>query len=241
MTTTRLDFRFQPVAAHTAGAEIAVIGQLVLAIRSGAYRKGDLLPSARELANTFGVSLGTISAAVKLLEGHGLVKSVRGNQGGTRVLRDDIPPALLELISRRSPQWRAHAHAELVDARRAIEIPLAALAAANATTADFEVMETCLNEMRAARLRNDIAGWTNADLRFHYAMGHAARSSVLAKYQHEVLTELALLIKDTDEFEDAHHVINMHLDLLGALRSRDDASARSSMEKLIELAAIPKP
>lgn len=216
-----------------------VVDQIVLAVRSGAYRCGDHLPPARVLAGSVGVSQGTVSGAIKILESHGIVTSTRGNSGGIRVIRDDIPRELLRLLSRHSDTWRSQAHAELVQARRAIEVPLAVLAAANATAPDVRHMLACLDEMRAAHRDHDMTAWVNADLRFHYGMGHAARSSVLARYQHEVLTELALLVDHSHDFQDSERVVVMHEELVSSLQAGDQVAVRASMEELIGLADAP--
>ncbi|WP_405539445.1 FCD domain-containing protein [Streptomyces sp. NBC_00075] len=239
MSAARLDFRFGTADSHGGRGPDAVVDQIVLAIRSGAYRSGDHLPPARALAQSVGVSQGTVSGAIKILESHGIVKSTRGNSGGIRVIRDDIPRELLRMLSRHSDTWRSRAHTELVQARRAIEVPLAVLASLNATAADVEHMRACLDEMRAAHRDRDMAVWLNADLRFHYGMGHAARSSVLARYQHEVLTELALLVDASHDFQDSDRVVAMHEELVSSLQARDEAAVRALMEGLIRLADAP--
>ncbi|WP_405539539.1 FCD domain-containing protein [Streptomyces sp. NBC_00075] len=234
-----MDFRFEPVSALGGRAPEAVANQIVLAIRAGAYRAGEHLPPARELARRFGVSQGTVSSAIKVLGTYGLVKPARGNQGGIRVTRDDIPADLLQLLSRRSDDWRAHAYAELVQARRAIELPLAVLAAENASPADLAHMVACLDEMTVAHENHDMDAWITSDLRFHYSLGHAARSSVLARYQHEVLIELALLVDMTEDFQNSGLVVRIHHELLAAMRTGDGAAVRDVMEQLIERTECP--
>lgn len=233
-TAERLSFRFEPVRTAVSNPEVVTF-QLILAISAGAFRAGDNFPPARVLAQAMGVSQGTVSRAVKILEQHGVVTPLRGNQGGIRVERDTIPEDMLKLLSGRSDIWRENARNELIAARRAIEIPLAVLATENAVERDLDHMEGFLDEMAAAHQRNDLAGWIAADLRFHYSVGLIAQSSVLARYQHELLIELGLLVDRTFDFENSSHVMRLHQELLEAMRSVDTKRVRKLLEHLIEL------
>jgi DNA-binding GntR family transcriptional regulator len=61
------------------------------AIAAGQYKEGDRLPSTRRLAETHGISTGTVQHAMKLLREEGLIG---GHQGrGVFVLATDAPAA----------------------------------------------------------------------------------------------------------------------------------------------------
>lgn len=225
-------FRFHPIAGARAFEE--VIDQIGFALRAGIYGEGDRLPNIDELSQLLQVSRPTVGEAIKVLASWGVVRTVRGGGGGIEVVSAAVPP---ELVSSQSSPWRLVARRQLVEARRPIENELALLAARRATDDDFRRMEACLEEMAQARADDSLVAWVNADHRFHYVLARAARNPVLADIQHQVLTELVLLMESTaDEFEHAAEVIDLHARLIEALRSGEDPRILEAMGALMELA-----
>ena len=74
-----------------------VVDQITFAIRSGAYRLGDRLPSVEQMAHEMQVSKPTVGEAIRVLSEFGVVKSRRGVHGGVTVVSDNIPTTLLLL------------------------------------------------------------------------------------------------------------------------------------------------
>lgn len=224
-------FRFHSIVAPRAFEE--VLDQLCFAIRSGVYSEGEALPNIDQLAAAMDVSRPTVSEAVKLLTSSGVLRTMRGNGGGIVVLSNDVP---LELLSAQSSAWQRAARRELVEARRPIETQIAVLAGARATEDDFGRLEECLTKMARAHREDDLISYINADHRFHYVLGRAARNSVLAGLQHQVLAELTLMIDSwAGEFEQAEEVIALHATLIKAMRRRGMRQVIRAMEALIEL------
>jgi GntR family transcriptional repressor for pyruvate dehydrogenase complex len=224
-------FRFHPISGVRASEE--VVDQVVLSIRAGIYREGDRLPSTDALARQMGVSRPTVGEAVRMLAAAGVVRPLRGANGGLVVLTEAIP---FGQLPQRSSAWRRVARAALVEARRPIEMEIALLASRRADDDDYAQLAACLDEMRAARERDDLTGWVNADYRFHYALAAAAGNRVLADIQHQILAELGLVIDSAnEEFEHAEDVLGMHEELVAALRAGDPASIQEAMQRLMEL------
>ena len=74
-----------------------VVQQMLNLIRKGKLKKGDQLPTERDLTETFKVSRTTVREAIRYLESMRLVESRQGN--GTYVR----PPAIMP-VSRRCPR-----------------------------------------------------------------------------------------------------------------------------------------
>src|SRR3954462_8812689 len=125
---------FRPVVDSR--AHELVIAQITFGIRAGVQKAGEKLPPIGELARQFRVSKPTIGEAVRILALHGVVVSKRGVAGGVTVISDDIPTALLGL----GPERRETDIRDLLEARRAVEIEIAHLAARRATDGDFVSM-----------------------------------------------------------------------------------------------------
>ena len=126
---------FQPM--HDPRMHERVVDQITFAIRSGAYRVGDRLPSVEQMAHDMQVSKPTVGEAIRVLSEFGVVKSRRGVHGGVTVVSDNIPTTLLLLTKgqARSPLR------ELLEARRPVEMEIARLAAGRGTPEDLTAMQ----------------------------------------------------------------------------------------------------
>ena len=194
-------------------------------IAAGAYAIGDRLPSERDLALTHAVSRPTIREALIALEVDGLVEVRQGSgvyvvavapRGGTRGATDVGP-------------------FELLEARRAIEAEICAVAAARITDPDIADLEALLSEMRDENGR-DIVKAEDADRRFHLAIAVATQNGVLvdtmqalwdARARSPQTRLLASKAQDAGVAprEDEHRAI------IEALRSRDPQAARAAMRR----------
>jgi GntR family transcriptional regulator, transcriptional repressor for pyruvate dehydrogenase complex len=155
----------QPIRAST-----NVIAQIRQAIMSGRFRKGDRLPTEREMARQFGVSRVTVRDALRALEASGLIEIRVGGQGGPYVREPDT--ALLTESLRTHFHLQGTTFAELAEARLALETTAARLAAERATADN-------LAEMRAAIDEPGPDGTATQSVDFHMALVRAAHNSAL--------------------------------------------------------------
>jgi GntR family transcriptional repressor for pyruvate dehydrogenase complex len=183
-------------ADGSAGSAVAPIGRLVrrplyerLAERlrehadAAGLRAGAKLPAERVLAEQLGVSRASLRQAIVALEVQGLVEVRHG--GGTYLRSDGLQPApLAEVLDR---QRRLP---DILDAREALEVKIAALAAERRTAADMEQIERALTTMAAAVDHGRPA--EHGDAAFHAAVTAAAHSAVLARMMSELAPEIAL-------------------------------------------------
>lgn len=205
-----------------------VVDQLTFAIRSGRYQAGQRLPTIAHLAEAFHVSKPTIGMAVKTLSDAGVVRVDRGATGGVTVLTDDIPITVMRL----SAGWREPALRELLEARRPIEMQLALLAGQRAAEADLISLRQAAEKLAAIVDKGDRLAILQADHLFHYAMGKAANSEMLAYYQHQILEYLAKALDYyEDQYQDLATVVATHQHTLEAIESRDPGRIREAMEE----------
>jgi GntR family transcriptional regulator, transcriptional repressor for pyruvate dehydrogenase complex len=220
---------FHPISGARAHEE--VIDQVTFAIRAGIFRPGDRLPSVEELARLMGVSKPVIGEAIKVLSSGGVLIAQRGASGGVTVASDEIPVTLMRV----SAGTREAALTELVEARRPIEMEIAVLASQRATGEDFETMQFAIDRYSEAIKENSPAMRLRADHLFHYAMGRAARTEMLARYQHEILEQLAIVLEEYYAHdEDPQLVLETHGETLDAIRSRDAERVRVVMARHLE-------
>ena len=227
---------FRPVVDSR--AHEYVVDQIAFGIRSGVYRVGERLPSVEGMAEQFKVSKPTIGEAIRLLANNGIVESKRGVSGGVTVISDDIPTSLLGLV----PQRRQTDIRDLLEGRRAVEMEIARLACRRATDDDFAGMRESI-ELLEQHVESDQRLRLHYDHLFHYAMARAARSDLLAYYQHQILKQLVIVWPEYFfEREDPRAVIELHRQTLAALVDRDEPALDRVMDAhlaVIESAVAP--
>src|SRR6185312_10424875 len=102
---------------------------------------GDRLPSERELAERLGVSRASVRQAIVALEVQGILEVKHGGGTFLRTARvDTLPLAQLADLKRRLP--------DILDARQAIEVKLAELAAERRTESDLAAIAAALETMQ---------------------------------------------------------------------------------------------
>jgi DNA-binding FadR family transcriptional regulator len=218
-----------PPFQHITDARVheQVVDQITFAIRSGALGVGERLPSIEQMSADMGVSKPTVGEAIRVLSSYGVVESRRGVNGGVTVTSDDIPATLLGLAQ----GMRENSLRELLEARRPVEMEIARLAGARADESDFEAMQESID-----RLESDAAADGTVRLRFdhffHYAMGRAARSEMLAYYQHQILEGITKVLHDFFVHkEQPEVVIDLHKRTLAAIRKGKPAQIDKVMDE----------
>jgi GntR family transcriptional regulator, transcriptional repressor for pyruvate dehydrogenase complex len=162
----------------------AIAERLLSHIVQSELRPGDKLPGERELARRLGVSRTTVRQATVALESQGVLEVRHG--GGT-FLRH-LAPDSSAFDGVRSRRDRLPA---VLEARRALEVPIAALAAQRRTPADLRAIERSLELMRREVDAGEIG--LEGDARFHAAVTGAAHNPVLA----ELMASLAADVTET--------------------------------------------
>jgi DNA-binding FadR family transcriptional regulator len=222
--TVSAAWRFHPISNFKAHQE--VVQQLAFAILAGAYAPGERLPHIDELARMMGVSKPVIGEALKVLSKDGTILVQRGLNGGLTVGRSDISD---KITATTAPLVHMTAR-DVVEARRPIELQIALLAAERADASDFLVLENCIEQLAKHR-RSKAQVRIRYDHLFHYALGRASRSNVLALYQHQILERLFAAMKTYFlSVEDVDFVIELHRSTLDAIRS----SKRVRIERAID-------
>jgi GntR family transcriptional repressor for pyruvate dehydrogenase complex len=207
-------------------AALEVADQMTYAILSGFYEVGDRLPIIPELSKAMNVSPPVVGEAIGMLRDAGVLDVRRGNNGGIIVRSADVPLEVTKL----SRPFRASSLRSIVEARRPVEIAIIRLAATRATDEDLEDLERC--NLRLVESRGKPRPWTEAHNAFHYIMGRASSSELLAYFQHELLEEIALMLDHFDDrFMEPERTIREHRDTLAALRSRNPDRCAKVMDQ----------
>jgi len=159
-------------------------------IFSGQIKPGELLPSRKELASQFGVGIATIHEAIKSLNAVGLVESRpgKGTWVSQNALQSVIHPSMI--LNRFGP---IDIYA-VYEARMALEVALAELAAEKATPEEIAQMMAHLEAAQKVIAEDD--EFVRVDWDFHMTVANATHN-VLLQALYNLSRELLLeLIRD---------------------------------------------
>ena len=204
-----------------------IVEQLCAYMADMEMTPGDRLPAERELATKLGVSRASLAQALVALEVQGVL-SVRHGDGAILVRRPTEERAVKAL--------REHADRipEIIEAREALEVKLAALAAARRSDGEMAAIDRAIATMQSEIEAGDrgVVG----DEMFHEAITTAAHSSLLAKLMHEI----SELIKETriESLSQEHRPrasLEGHRRIAEAVRKQDSQEASKAMADHIRL------
>jgi len=179
MTADQPDGAFAPRAISTESAATQIAGQLREAIGTGVWNPGDRLPAELQLAESYGVSRGTVREALRLLAANNLIKSTRGAAGGTFVVAPGAATVAGQIgdfivLRLRTGQLSV---GEVNHARLLLERECVRLAALNRTDDDLAAIADVVVRGSAPGLSTD--QWLAADVEFHNAVADAAKNGIL--------------------------------------------------------------
>jgi GntR family uxuAB operon transcriptional repressor len=200
-------------------------------IAKGVLQLHDPLPAERQLAQTYGVSRGTVREALGRLERENLVETRRGS--GTYVVHADAVPAGNLFESARP--------LELIDARFALEPHICRLAVLHGRRRDFERLEELLEVME--RSVRDPSTFAEADSDFHARLAEATGNSLLSWIIAQVN-----LVRSREEWTRMRHLTlepgiieqynEQHRQIVNAILEREAEHAATLMKRHLETARL---
>ncbi len=204
-----------------------LVERLLSLIQELRLTAGDRLPPERELAAGLGVSRASVRQALVALEVQGLVEVRHGE--GTILLKTRSHSAVLSAVeahTRRLP--------EIIEAREALEVKIASLAALRRTEDDLARIDSALHVMAS-----DIAAGgrgLEGDELFHGSVTSAARSGLLA----DLMVVISAKIRESrleslSQPERPEQSLASHRTIAQAIRDQDEEAAADAMAEHIRL------
>lgn len=192
-------------------------------IVSGRWAVGDKLPNEATLSKRLSVSRGTVREAVRVLAAQGFLETRQGS--GTYVLSaTDSRPTLA--MARRAGLR------DQFEARCALEVEAARLAAQRCTPATIAVLRQLLAE-RGNFDGIDKATFVARDLAFHKAVVAASQNRALIEIYDFFSASIADTIRSTIDEEVPEPDIKAHADIVDALEAGDVARADAAVRRFM--------
>lgn len=204
-----------------------LVERLLSLIRELHLSTGDRLPAERELASRLGVSRTSIRQALVVLEVQGVVEVRHGE--GTILLDSPTDSAVLSAVqahTRRLP--------EVIEAREALEVKIAQLAALRRTDEELTRIDEGLQVMAS-----DIAAGgrgLEGDKVFHSAVTAAARSPLLADLMGVISAAIhESRLESLSQPGRPEQSLAGHRKIAHAIRAQDEVAAGEAMGEHIRL------
>lgn len=199
-----------------------VVAQLRALVRDGTVAVGDRLPGERDLAVALAVSRSSLRRAVAELVEAGALEVRHGS--GTYVLaQEGAADALARTLADQNADLPA-----LMEARRAVEVELASLAAERRTEADLTAIRRGLARMEE-EVRQGRRG-AEGDAMFHHAVWVAAHSPALEAMTRAMAADITRLREESLAQPDRPtRSLRAHALVLAAIGVGDPWAARAAM------------
>lgn len=215
-----------PQTLHRHKLRDQLVEQICELIATKEVVPGQVLPTEKELQQTYGVSHGVVREAVGILESRGLVEVRHGI--GTFV----NPPEAWDIAGPVGFFVHSDRAALLnwLEVRIALEAEAAALAADRADVQDVALIQAASE--RAAALAADSREFISADIAFHIQIARAAGNPSMVKIITPILEPLERSLVETARLpHSTDTAIAEHQSIYLAIASHDQESARQSMRR----------
>jgi len=228
------EIEFEPILFGRASETIE--RKIAESILDGKLKTGGRLPTEKEMARQFGVSLVTLREALRGLEIFGLIEKRKGQGGGvfvSEINRQSIKTALGYFLTLH------HLSAQhLYEVRKIIEPTMVRLASQKITAEDIRKLEKnvslCEEKLRSSRkhfTRKEFFDIDKDHIDFHRMIAESTRNPVLSltiDYVFDFLTacEKDLLVPD---FQYSAAAMEEHKRILHCIKKRDGAGCEKEM------------
>jgi len=231
------DIVLKPIPKKTSIVEdvIKELSNYILeGIIAGTIKKGDRIPSERELSERLGIGRSTLREAIKVIAMMGLLE-VRTGQG-TFVTEGNsdfyaAPLAWGIIIAEKSI-------AELVEARLLLESEAVYLATIRASEQELQAIENAMITMREACEGGDIPTFVKADLAFHVSIANSAHNAVILQTLKAIRKLLEMWIgKVLVDMNAVKLTLVEHEEVYRGIVNKDPDVAREGIRNHLDLAS----
>ena len=202
-------------------------------IKKGKIKKGDKLPSEREMVESLGLSRASVREALRALEVIGLIESI---QGAGNYIRTNFDNSLIEPLSLMFMLQESSVK-EMYDLRETLELQCVKLSARYIEENELGLLTAILNRMYLAKTEEESL---ELDIEFHYLIAKTSRNMLLINVL-EVLSQLMDEFIRKSRMQILHegntreNLLEIHENLLRALKCREEAKASQAMKEHFDL------
>ncbi len=211
-----------------------VIEQIKSMVEEGTLRKGDKLPSERDLVEQLKVSRASVREALRALEVIGLIEC---RHGEGNYIKTDFqynllePLSILFMLEGNNPD-------KIWELRKVMEIEAAGLAAKNITDEQLLRLKELILRFAACE---DEKIQAEMDKEFHYAIAEYSGNILIFNILCSISTLIDRFIKDARKSiivrqENKELLLRQHHEIYLAIEKRSSSAARKAMREHLDFA-----
>ncbi|QBD84604.1 FadR family transcriptional regulator [Clostridium tetani] len=211
-----------------------VIEQIKDMIYKGILKKGDKLPSERDMVEKLQVSRTSVREALRSLEIVGLIES---RQGEGNFIKEDFEDGLIEPLSVMFMLQDSKSE-EILELRKIIEVGTIKLAAERITESELGKLNELKEKLRTPNKEENLA---EIDREFHYKIAAASKNFLLLGVLNAISALMESYIKDArksilEEEGNRQELITQHENIFEALNNNSEDEAVEAMTKHLDFA-----
>ncbi|BDR72076.1 GntR family transcriptional regulator [Clostridium tetani] len=211
-----------------------VIEQIKDMIYKGILKKGDKLPSERDMVEKLQVSRTSVREALRSLEIVGLIES---RQGEGNFIKEDFEDGLIEPLSVMFMLQDSKSE-EILELRKIIEVGTIKLAAKRITESELEELNELKEKLKTPNKEENLA---EIDREFHYKIAAASKNFLLLGVLNAISALMESYIKDArksilEEEGNRQELITQHENIFEALNNNSEDEAVEAMTKHLDFA-----
>lgn len=211
-----------------------VIEQIKDMIYNGILKKGDKLPSERDMVEELQVSRTSVREALRSLEVIGLIES---RQGEGNFIKESFEDGLIEPLSVMF-MLKDSKSEEILELRKIIEIGTVQLAAERINSNELKELEELKEKLKIPNNEEILA---EIDREFHYKIAAASKNFLLLGVLNAISSLMESYIKYArknilEEEGNRQILIKQHEDVFTALNNKDENEAVKAMTKHLDFA-----
>ncbi|MBB6625303.1 FadR/GntR family transcriptional regulator [Clostridium gasigenes] len=209
-----------------------IINQFKDMIAKGLLKKGDKLPSERELVSQLGVSRTGIREALSALQMIGLVESRHGEGNYIKDnLEDSLKDPFLLIFMLNGGKFH-----EILEFRKGIEIETAALAANKIQDDEIVILKDILHRLDNAECEEVKV---KLDKELHYLIAKASKNILIVNLLNVNSSLMDIFISEArgkilSKEENRECLLKQHKDIVDAISNHDSSSASKAMRRHLD-------
>ncbi|OAA94943.1 FadR/GntR family transcriptional regulator [Clostridium coskatii] len=209
-----------------------VIVQIENMIMDGTLKRGDKLPSERELVDNFKVSRTSIREALRALQVIGLIDSRQGEGNFIKQSFEDSlfePLSIIFMLQGGKPE-------EIMEVRKIIEVKTAAIAAEKINDEQLSNLEKLANAFKTSKDEKDNV---ELDKQFHYQIAQVTENFLIKNILNSMSFLMDSFLKEARskilvDKGNLSVLAAQHIKICEAIKNHDAAMASEEMKKHLD-------
>lgn len=219
------------MAAETKNQKIyqQVVEQIQEMLLNQSLKKGDRLPSERDLSEKFKVSRSSVREAVRALEIIGIVES---RQGGGNYIRSVFDQSVFQPLSILF-KLNNGSFSDILEYRMIFEPELAALAAKRISAEDSKILKKLMDDLKFSK-SDEVSA--KLDQQIHVKIIEISGNDLLLNTMHAISSIMASFIEEARQIlfqwhENREELLNLHCRICQSIIDHEPELARTASKE----------